>query len=154
MIELFLPALLLLAPQAPAVAPQPSVAEIKPLSFFSQSYAFKWDQQLKLTGEVDGLKVNSIFFNKRAFTIGFLKGADFGTRAEIEVTNLANVSRNPGFAVAVFDAENRLLGAATGGSKLGRVAPGATETFELNFHQVLERMPKGDHFYLSIELAP
>ena len=92
--------------------------------------------------------------DKRAFTAGFLRGADFGTRAQVEVTNHARVSRNPGFAVAVFDAEDRLLGVATGGSKLGSVSPDATETFELNFHQVLERLPKGDHFFLSVELAP
>jgi len=72
----------------------------------------------------------------------------------VAVTNTSKTSKNPGFAVAVFDAEDRLLGVATGGARLGRVAPGDKDTFELNFHEVLERLPKGDHFYLSVELAP
>ena len=152
------PILLAFAPQAPPMAQPPALQApanaAKPLSFLSQRFGFKWDQVLPLAAEVDGLRINSIFFDKRTSTVGFLRGADFGTRAEVEVTNHARVNRNPGFAVAVFDAEDRLLGVATGGSKLGTVAPGGTETFELNFHQVLERLPKGDHFYLSVELAP
>ena len=55
--------------------------------------------------------------------------------------------------MAVFDAEDRLLGVASGGTKIGTVRAGTTEAFDLNFHQVLERLPKGDHFYLSVELS-
>ena len=160
MISLLFPALLLLATQAPApasvavpaakAAPQPS----QPLSFFSQRFPYQWDRLLPLTAELDGLKIKSIFFNKRTFAAGPFKGANFGTRAEVEVTNASQAVKNPGFAVAVFDSEDRLLGVATGGSKFGHVGPGETETFELNFHQVLERLPKGDHFFLSVELAP
>ena len=54
--------------------------------------------------------------------------------------------------MAVFDAEGRLLGAATGGTKLGTVKPGETETFDLNFTQVKERLPLGASFVLSVEL--
>ena len=181
MLSLLLPTLLVLAfPDAPTVipatpvpavagepavapvpAPAPAVApaavpaiELKPLSFFSQKYEFKWDRLLPLTVEVDGLKVNSIFFNRRTSRFSLFKGTDFGTRAQVEVTNTASATRIPGFAVAVFDAEDRLLGVATGGPTIGGVSPGATETFDLSFHQVLERLPKGDHFHLTIELAP
>jgi len=152
MLHLFLPALLALSPQAPAAQPAP--AEARPLSYFTQRYPFRWNQMLPVGGEVDGLKIDTIFFDRRTFASGFLKGADFGTRAQVAVTNTSKTSKNPGFAVAVFDAEDRLLGVATGGARLGRVAPGDKDTFELNFHEVLERLPKGDHFYLSVELAP
>ena len=161
MLTLLLPTLLFLAsPDAPAATTATATttatapAAAKPLSFFCQKFDFKWDRLLPLTAEVDGLKVNSIFFNKRTSRFGLFKGADFGTRAQVEVTNTANGPRNPGFAVAVFDGEDRLLGVATGGPKIGGVSAGATETFDLSFHQVLERLPKGDHFYLTIELAP
>ena len=184
MLNLLLPALLALSPQDPVpeaatvvpatVAPVPATAapvpataapvpataastpaaEAKALSFSSEKFAFKWDQLLPLTSEVDGLKVKSIFFNKRSFRSGPFKGKDFGTRAQVEVTNTASTSRTPGFAVAVFDADERLLGVATAGPKLGGVAAGTTETFDFSFHQVLERLPKGDHFYLTIELTP
>ena len=168
MLNLCLPLLFALSPQAqaaPATVPVPAtevvlqapvnaVTEAKALSFSSQKFPFKWNLLLPLGTEVDGLKVNSIFFNKRAFRSNLFKGADFGTRAQVEVTNTAKTARNPGFAVAVFDAEGRLLGVATGGTKFGQVSPGATETFDMSFHNVLERLPRGDHFFLSVELAP
>jgi len=156
MLSLLLPALLCLLPQEPAAAPAAKAPEAKaqPLSFSSFKLPFRWDVLIPIQGvEVDGLKVTSIYFNKREAKVWPLKGADFGTRAKVEVTNTAATSRIPGFSVAVFDAEDRLLGTATGGSKIGGVRPGTTETFDLNFRQVLERLPKGDHFYLSIELA-
>lgn len=144
------------APAAPA-APTPTQPAVKPqagqqpLSFYSQRFPFHWDQFMPLKAEVDGLRINSIFFNKRTMTL--FKSAEFGTRAVIEVTNTASAKRVPGFAVAVFDAQNRLLGVASGGPKLGGVQPGDTESFDLNFHQVVERVPRADHFVLAVELT-
>jgi len=131
-----------------APAPQPYG---QALSFYSQRFPFHWNQFMPLTVVVDGLKVNSIFFNKRTLTI--LKSTDFGTRAVVEVTNTASTKRVPGFAVAVFDSENRLVGVASGGPKLGGISPGDTETFDLSFHQVVQRIPRADHFILTVELT-
>jgi len=146
------------APAAPAAvppeAPKPAAKakdNAKPLSFFSQQFKFHWDQFMPLTAEVDGLKINSIFFNKR--TMSLFRGAEFGTRAVVDVTNTANTTRTPGFAVAVFDAENRLLGVASGGPKIGGVPAGETQAFDLSFHQVVERIPRADHFILTVELT-
>ena len=145
------------APEAkPGPKPPPaakSVQALKPLGFHSQRFPYYWDRLIPINVEVDGLKINSIFFNRREIRSGPLKGADFGTRAQVEVTNAAKRPRMPGFAVAVFDADNNLLGVASGGVKIGTVKPGNTETFDLNFHQVLERLPKGTTFILSLELS-
>jgi hypothetical protein len=81
-----------------------------------------------------------------------LKGAEFGTRAQVEVTNTGKYPKIPGFAVAVLDKDGKLLGAASGGTKVGTIKPGETETFDLNFTQVKERLAKGDRFLLTIEL--
>jgi hypothetical protein len=157
-----LPALLLAAglqaqeppPAAPPAAP-PAVAPAAPaasLSFASAKAPFAWDKDLPLALEVDGLKATAIFFNRRAAKARLFQGPTFGTRAQVKVTNTALKPRTPGFAVAVFDAEGQLLGAANGGTKFGTVKPGETETFDLNFFQVKERLPKGATFVLSIEL--
>lgn len=140
-------------PPAPAPAGAPEAAQ--PRSFFSASFPYQWDRLIPLTVDLDGLKVTSIFFNKRKVEPGFfnlLKGAEFGTRAQVEVTNTGKYPKVPGFAVAVVDRDGNLLGVASGGTKLGTVKPGDTETFDLNFTQVKERLSKGDHFLLSIEL--
>jgi hypothetical protein len=144
------------APPASApVVPAQSVTAT-PLSFYSESFPFQWDRMIPLAStNLDGLKVNSIFFNKRAVKPGafsFLKDAEFGTRAQVEVTNTGKVPKIPGFAVAVLDKDGRLLGVATGGTKVGTVKPGETETFDLNFTQVKERLASGDKFLLAIEL--
>ncbi len=155
MFSLLLPILLGL-PATPQSTPEgvaPKTAELRPLGFFSQKFPYQWDVLLPLKTEVDGLKLNTIFFNRREIRSGLLKGAEFGTRAQIEVTNTGKRSRMPNFAVAVFDDESRLLGVAIGGSKLTGVAPGETETFDLNFSRVLQRLPKGTHFVLSLEFA-
>ncbi len=152
MITLLLPVMLCLAPQD--AAPAKPAAAVKPLSFNSFKLPFKWNLQIPIKDvDVDGLRVDSIFFDKRSPSIWPLKGTEFGTRAKVQVTNTSTGPRVPGFAVAVFDADDRLLGVATGGTKVGSVRPGTTETFEMSFHQVLERLPKGDHFYLSVELT-
>jgi hypothetical protein len=141
------------APAAqPAPAPQAAPAPQLPLGFTSKRFDFQWDKTLALALELDGLKVNTIFFNNREFKAKLLKDANFGIRAQVDVTNGAKQDRIPGFAVAVFDKEGRLLGVASGGTKLGVVKPGETETFDLNFTQVKERLPRGDHFILSVEL--
>ena len=152
MLPLLLPALLAL--QEPAATPAPAAPPKKEasLSFGSVRQPFLWDKLLKPELEVDGLKVNSIFFNVREPATKFLKGATFGTRAQVEVTNTGKTTRVAGFAVAVLDEEGRLLGAATGGAKVSGVKPGETETFDLNFTQVKERIPKGAVYLLTVEL--
>ncbi len=171
---MLLPALftvLLAQPPAPAKPAPPPPAEAKaaaapreavpreavpreavPLGFASRRFDFLWDRLIPLRMDLDGLQLNSIFFNTRELKTGWLKEATFGTRAQVEVTNTARTRRIPGFAVAVFDKDDHLLGVASGGTKLGYVEAGATETFDLNFTQVKERLPRGDHFVLSVEL--
>ena len=140
---------------APAAPTQVVSAPAVPLSFHSESLGFIWDRTIPLAINLDGLKVTSIFFNQRKVEQGFfsfLKNAEFGTRAQLEVTNTSNAPRIPGFAVAVLDKDGRLIGAASGGTKLGTIKPGETETFDLNFSQVKERLASGDRFLLAIEL--
>jgi len=148
----------ILSLQVPAAQPipkaeAPKVQELKPLGFYSQKFPYQWDVVLPLRTEVDGLRLNSIFFNRREIRSGLLKGAEFGTRAQVEVTNTTKKVRVPNIAVAVLDDEGRLLGVATGGSRLTGVSPGETETFDLNFSRVLQRLPKGTQFVLSVEFS-
>ena len=139
-------------PPAPAPAPAPATSDAAPLSFASGSFKFYWDTTLPMNMEVDGLKVTEIYFNVRRSRYSWLHEADFGTRAHVTVTNTSTRPRVPGFAVAVLDGDGHLLGVASGGTKLGTMAPGTTEDFDLNFTQVKERIPKGATFLFSIEL--
>ena len=143
--------------QVPAAAPAKESPALvaAPLSFHSESFPFQWDRTIPLAIHVDGLKINRIFFNKRMIqggVLGLLKETEFGTRAQVEVTNTSKLPRVPGFAVAVLDRDGRLVGVASGGTKLGTLSPGETETFDLNFTQVKERLASGATFVLAVEL--
>lgn len=144
------------APAAATAAVAPAnQTPLAPLTFFSDSFGYAWDRVIPISISLDGLKVNSIFFNKRAVKSGvlsFLNDAEFGTRAQVEVTNTSTRPKVPGFAVAVLDKDGRLIGVASGGTKVGTIKPGETETFDLNFSQVKERLASGDKFLLAIEL--
>jgi hypothetical protein len=134
-------------------ASQPKEAKpIQSFSFGSATYAFAWDQLLPVDLDVDGLRVKTIFFNEREPKNRFLKGRKFGFRAQLEVKNTSPKPRTPGFVVAVLDEEGRLLGAASGGTRFGTVKAGETETFDLNFFQVKQRLRRGAKFLFSIEL--
>jgi hypothetical protein len=139
-------------PKATSTNPSATRSPSNSLSFFSDRFPFAWNKSIPMSVEVDGLKVNSIFFNVRESSSSLLRGAQFGTRAQLEVTNTSRSPKVPGFAVAVLDAEGKLIGVASGGTKVGTVKPGETETFDLNFTQVKERLPKGEFFLLSVEL--
>ena len=136
---------------SPPAAPAAAGKDLKPLGFTSQRIPFVWDKLIQLNLEVDGLKINSIYFNKR--TLKVLKSAEFGTHAVVAATNTASATRIPGFAVAVFDAQDNLVGVGNGGPTFGGVPAGETETFDLGLSRVIERIPKADHFYLSVELS-
>ena len=151
MLSLFLPLLILL--QEPRIAAQDPVQQLDSLGFASKRFEYHWNRIIPLDFSVDDLKIKTIFFNKREIGTGVLKGAQFGTRARVEVENTSNKSKNPGFAVAVFDEKDNLLGVATGGSKIGVVKSGRTETFDLNFFQVKERLQRGSYFVICVELA-
>ncbi|MBS1767285.1 MAG: hypothetical protein JST05_07800 [Acidobacteria bacterium] len=136
----------------PDAAQVPSAPSAAPLSFASGSFKFYWDTTLPISLDADGLKVTEIYFNTRRSRYSWLKDAEFGVRAHLTVTNTSARPRVPGFAVAVLDADGKLLGVASGGTKVGTVGPGETESFDLNFTQVKERLPKGSTFLLSVEL--
>jgi len=151
MLSILLAALPLLQAQAPVPQEAPK-AEAASLSFASLRQPYLWDRLMQVDLAVDGLKVNSIFFNLRESKVKLFQGPTFGTRAQVEVTNTSKATKIPGFIVAVLDADGRLLGVASGGSKLTGVKPGETETFDLNFDQVNARVPKGAAFLLTVEL--
>jgi hypothetical protein len=151
MLSLLLP-FLILAQDPSAGTTQDTTQPLSSLSFISKRFEYHWDRIISLDFSVDDFKVKTIFFNKRELNKSFLKGAQFGTRAKVEVVNMSNKSKNPGFAVAIFDEKDNLLGVASGGSKIGVVKPGKTETFDLNFYQVKERLMRGSYFVISVEL--
>ena len=59
--------------------------------------------------------------------------------------------RKVGLAIALFDAEDRLLAVASGGSKLASIKPGRRKTFTLDFDGVFAEANRAVTFQVSLE---
>ena len=88
--------------QAPTPPPPPAPAALKPLGFYSQRFDYRWDTMIPLKVEVDGLQLESIFFNRREIARGPFKGADFGARAQQVVDVLEGLVGGGGFRRRVW----------------------------------------------------
>ena len=71
--------------------------------------------------------------------------------AEVAVSNTSADPRKVGLALALFDEEGRLLGVASGGSKLASIKPGRQKSFILIFDDVNMQAHRTTTFQVSME---
>ena len=67
------------------------------------------------------------------------------------ISNTSGESRKVGLALALFDEEGRLLGVASGGSKLASIKPGRQKSFILLFDGVNSEAHRAATFQISME---
>lgn len=72
-------------------------------------------------------------------------------RAEVRLSNTTATARRAGVAIALFDGEARLVGAANAGTSLLPLKPGRQRTFELVFDHVSRAAATARTFQLSVE---
>jgi len=112
------------------------------------SEASEWlDVGLDVNGvEVDRIRLHQAGKIKRLFM-----QHDEANRGSIVVTNRTNVAVHPAVAVAVFDAEGRLLAAANTGKKLISLKPGVSDELDIHFGGVFRHIEDGAFLYVSLE---
>ena len=134
---------------AVALIPLPARAEL-----FAKTYVFKTGTPLQVGTEIQpGLRLDSVEFLLPADD-GSPSGLFNGPRVKIAISNLGDASIRVGIAVAVMDDENRLLGAANGGTKMFPLRPDRQMVYTLEFDGVAAELSKGTIFRLSIEPKP
>jgi hypothetical protein len=121
---------------------------------FSKAYAFKADTTLEI-GETlpGGLRLDSIEFvfpkedpsQSSVFS---------GPKAKVSISNLGNAAVKVAVAVAVTDADGRLVGVASGGTKLFPLRADRQIVYSLSFDNVRAELAKGAQFRISIEPTP
>jgi hypothetical protein len=119
---------------------------------FSKNYEFKTDVRLEIgvaTG--DGLRLDWVQFKVPAVA----EGRDYRTGGlvmmEAGLSNTAGESLSGGIAVALFDGEGNLVGAASGGSRLTSIRSGRQKSYRVVFEDVNAHAYKARTFQITIE---
>ena len=121
----------------------------------SKTYEFKEGVTLEVGAETDtGLRLDTVQLTLPSTTGGrFLRTGGL-VRAEISISNTIDESRKVGIAIALFDAQGRLVGVASGGTKLLPIKPQRQRTYDLVFDYVNEDAYKATTFQISVEAKP
>lgn len=121
----------------------------------SKSYNLEPDVTLELAAQTgDGLRVDSVRFEFPASRGGKLLRTRGLARAEVAVSNVGSAQRKLGVAIALFDAERRLLGVASAGTSLMPLKPGRQRNYTLVFDHVNSEARRATTFQITLESKP
>lgn len=119
---------------------------------YSKTYQFKPNVALDVgTTTQDGLRIDTIRFDVPTAVGGKLLQTRGLLRAEVAISNVSSATRRVGIAFALFDAEARLVGVASGGSQVAGLKAGRQQTYHLAFDSVNAEAFKATTFQISVE---
>jgi hypothetical protein len=113
----------------------------------SARYRFEGNKWLALDLAVGDVRAEAIRFEWPA-TVMRIKTAYKGLA---KITNGSSRQVRIGVAIALYDADGRLIGAGTSGTTLGTVDPGDTAQFAIEFGNVTERLEQAAQFHIALE---
>ena len=131
------------------------LAPLDEASLLSKEYHFKDNVKLEIGESTsDGLRLDSVRFQLPA-TVGEKYSRTGGVvKVEVAISNVTGAALKAGIAVALFDEMNRLVGVASGGSKLMAVKGNRQKNYVLVFDNVNGEAYKATTFLISIESKP
>ena len=121
-------------------------------ALISKTYEFNAGAILEIgvpTG--DGLRLESVRFQMPTTT-----GVRTSSEATIEVivSNGSDRGKRVGIGVALFDAQGRLVGVASGGTRLVGLKAGRNKSYKLVFADLNVEAPRATTFQISLETKP
>jgi hypothetical protein len=121
---------------------------------FSKAYAFKPNTTLEVGSEMPGgLRLDTVEFVVPSDDAS--QGSVFsGPKVKVGVSNLGEKSVKIGVAIAVTDAEGRLVGVASGGTKLFPMRSDRAIVYSLTIGGVKSELANGTVFRISVEPVP
>jgi hypothetical protein len=121
---------------------------------FSKAYEFKPNTVLTIGADVGmGVRLDTVEF-VLSTDDGSPSGLFAGPKVKVAVSNVGEASRRIGVALAVADAENRLVAVASGGTKLFPLRGGRQIVYTLDIDGVAGELANGTAFRISIEPRP
>jgi len=135
-------AALLLLVLAAAAAARPADAAVN-----SARYRFEGNRWLSLDLAVAEVRTDVVRFEWPSTMLGIKTRY----KAVIKVVNGSTHQVSAGVAVAVYDADGKLLGAGTTGTKVGTIDPGDAAEFTVDFDHVSERLEAAAQFQVALQ---
>lgn len=124
-------------------------------ALISKSFEFKDGVKLEIGSTTEsGLRLDSVQFmlpptkGQRFLRTGGL------VQAEVTVSNIGDRSRRIGIAIALYDANGRLVGVASGGNRLAPLKKNRQQSFRLSFDDVNSLAHRAETFQISVESKP
>ena len=129
-------------------------ATVARAEMFSKAYAFKANTVLQVGAELGaGLRLDSVEWVVTEDD-GSPSGLFSGPKVKVAISNLGKGSVKVGIAVAVTDAEGRLVGVASGGTALFPLRGGRQMVYALDVDGVSAELGQGTVFRISVEPKP
>jgi hypothetical protein len=128
------------------------LAPIADAGLISKEYHFKPDVTLEIGAATDsGLRLDSVRFHLPSTAGGEHVRTGGVVKVEVAVSNTTGAAQKVGIAVALFDEVNRLVGVASGGSKVMSIKGNRQKSYTLVFDDVNGEAYKATTFQISIE---
>jgi len=121
---------------------------------FSKAYTFKIGTILEVGAEMPGgLRLDSVEFVLPED--GAKPSGSFsGPKVKVSISNLGTAAVKVGVAIAVTDGDGRLVGVASGGTKLFPLRADRQIAYTLSIDGVRSELAAGTVFRISVEPAP
>lgn len=121
---------------------------------FSKAYAFKPGTTLEMNSEMPGgLRLDSVEFVLPSGD-GKQTGSFSGPKVKVSISNLGSSAAKVGVSIAVTDADGRLVGVASGGTKLFPLRADRQIVYTLSVDGVRTELAAGTVFRISVEPMP
>ena len=145
--------LLLLAAPSPLRAEGAAQAnEVeRPATTGTTRIAFAAREWLDVDLDVHGVTVDRLKLHQPGKVKSLFTKHEEANRGKIAVTNTTDRAVHPAVAIAIFDAEGRLLASANTGKKVWAIKPGVTEELDIHFGGVFRYMERGAWIYITVE---
>ncbi|MCZ6670264.1 MAG: hypothetical protein O6947_04485 [Acidobacteria bacterium] len=114
----------------------------------SKRYQFSPNQNLTIHIAAGEVEVTSILFEFPGATLGFRTA----NRARVKLINKGQKGVSVGLAISLFDKDDRLVGATTGGTKGINLKPGAETEYNLPFHHLTAHLERAAFFFIAMEI--
>lgn len=130
-------------------------AQAAAVELLSRRYEFKPGVILATAvSTANGLRLDSLYFDVPVAADEQLTRTQGMVTVQVSVSNTGEAPARLGLAVALFDDAGRLLGVASGGSKLTPLRPGHRKAYNLLFDAVNSEAHRATTFQVSLEGKP
>lgn len=113
----------------------------------SARYKFEGNRWLSLDLAVEDIRTDTIKFEWPSTLLGFKTGY----KATVKVVNGSTRQASIGVAIALFDADNKLVGVGSTGTRVGTLSPGDSADFTVEIDHVTERLNQATQFQIALQ---